>query len=222
MNQPEREICNLAIRLERLERSNRRLRLCLFGLAAAAGCLIALGAAQPVPQLIKAHKFELVGADGSSMAELRVSNLGESQLFLHDNSGSASIMPNGFGIYPAAGADVAGGIAPRTWIGPSSLSLSSADNKYNLHFDADSGGDRLLALVPDADAPNSLYPAIEITATSVDQAQIQVGTDAGFRTIIGSTSLFFPSTGETHQTSNASMTLFGKGEKGKLIWRAPN
>ncbi|GEM_PF-1661513 len=52
-----------------------------------------------------------------------------------------------------------------------------------------------------------------------DSPQLGVAAPNGFQTIIGSTALVTPSTGETHRTSAASVVLLGKG--GKVLWSAP-
>ena len=49
--------------------------------------------------------------------------------------------------------------------------------------------------------------------------RLNLSDKEGFRTVLGSTGLVTPSTGETHKTSAASLVLFDKG--GHVTWSAP-
>jgi hypothetical protein len=51
---------------------------------------------------------------------------------------------------------------------------------------------------------------------------LTLSDDRGFETTIGSTDLATPRTGETQQTSAASIVMFGNDEKHLVIWRAPS
>jgi hypothetical protein len=52
-----------------------------------------------------------------------------------------------------------------------------------------------------------------------DDPNLTLTDDEGYSTEIGRAGLVTPSTGETHQTSAASLVLFGKD--GKVLWSAP-
>jgi len=52
-----------------------------------------------------------------------------------------------------------------------------------------------------------------------DTPTLSISDSKGFETIIGSTDLVTPSTGETHKTSAASVVLFDKDKN--VIWQAP-
>jgi hypothetical protein len=43
---------------------------------------------------------------------------------------------------------------------------------------------------------------------------------AGFSMVLGTADLVTPTTGETHRTSAASITMFGNGKDHKVIWKA--
>ena len=55
--------------------------------------------------------------------------------------------------------------------------------------------------------------------TDSDGAALRLSDSRGFSTTIGSADLVTPSTGETHQTSAASIRM--SNDKGNVIWAAP-
>jgi hypothetical protein len=53
----------------------------------------------------------------------------------------------------------------------------------------------------------------------LNQNSLSVTDVQGFKSVVGVTGLETPATGETHTTSAAAVTLFGKDRK--VIWQAP-
>ena len=51
------------------------------------------------------------------------------------------------------------------------------------------------------------------------QATFELYDKAGFKTMVGTTDLLTPQTGESHRTSAASLVMFGKDDK--VLWSAP-
>jgi hypothetical protein len=89
---------DLAARLERLERSNRRLKLALpLAVAAVALAALSLRRANPVPQVvavpdaIEARRFVLVDSRGVQRAVLETAESGGPQLLLTDAEGDVEL-----------------------------------------------------------------------------------------------------------------------------------
>jgi len=82
-----------------------------------------------------------------------------------------------------------------------------------------SGTDKASALL----AVNSDGPFLLLSGPqgelSVNLDLIQLSDRQGFRSVLGVTNIVFPTTGESHKTSAAALTMFDK--EGKLIWQAP-
>lgn len=60
-----------------------------------------------------------------------------------------------------------------------------------------------------------------VSISSGANYSISVRDASGYETDIGATSLVTPSTGETHQTSAASIVMFGNDKDRKVIWQVP-
>jgi hypothetical protein len=91
----------------------------------------------------------------------------------------------------------------------------------------ETGKDRAwLSLNPLLGAMLSLYsgngksgPLRDGLVVDLNQMGLALFDDGGYETRIGSTDLVTPRTGETHQTSAASVILFGKDKK--ILFKAP-
>jgi hypothetical protein len=86
---------NVLVRLERLERENRRLRLS----AAACGLLLfawtACSVSSQVENQVAAERFVLLGPDGSEKATLEIDTKGNPMLALRNGQASALLTANG-------------------------------------------------------------------------------------------------------------------------------
>jgi len=85
---------SLALRLDRLERENRRYRRTALGAALGALAWMACGVAQSKTTLA-AERIVLLGADGSEKATLEVDERGDPVLLLRNGSTSALLTTNG-------------------------------------------------------------------------------------------------------------------------------
>lgn len=83
----------------------------------------------------------------------------------------------------------------------------------------DAQTEKLLPLASRAAYPVSKGAGSATLGVDRDGSYLNVRDKANFETWLGSTGLVVPTTGETHQTSAASLVMFGKD--GKTIWRAP-
>lgn len=181
----------LLARLEKLERDNRRLKR--FGLAALAlaGALGLIAAARPVPNVIKAHKFEVVDGAGKVRMRLEASSKG-ANIFIAAGSLSAPIE----GQFPAVSM---GANDDYSWV-----TLGNAE-----WLSTSAHAHRFVVI------ENSL----NLTNSTSKGPQVAFRDNKGYEMSLGSTPLLTPKTGETHQTSAASIVMFGK--KGSVIWQAP-
>jgi hypothetical protein len=62
---------------------------------------------------------------------------------------------------------------------------------------------------------------MSLGVTGKGQPTISLADGAGFRMDLGSTELETERTGETHQTSAASIVMFGSDKKRRVMWKAP-
>jgi hypothetical protein len=76
------DLAAIVSRLERIEKENRRLNRAALVLSLVAGVIVLLGAARPMPDIIRAQKFVVVNASGKEKAVLE-----ERALHLYDDEG---------------------------------------------------------------------------------------------------------------------------------------
>jgi len=201
-------------RLEKLERQNRRMKLAGLGAFVIAGTLLLMGQARPVqPSTIRGNRFVLVDAQGQERAVIEMYKGGPVLALCNANKNPSAVLSTlsligdlslcganrqarALDAFSAAGPSLALYDAhgtPRAQLGVSwgysGLTLSDVNGKTRAGLHAFSGGPML-----------DLYDA------------------SGFEAIVGSTDVL-TSTGETHETSAASIVLFGKDKK--VLWSAP-
>ena len=240
------ELQTILHRVQRLERENRRLKrlglLCL--LIAGSGFLFAqvlrkpLSAApRPAPATVSydtlvVHSLELrdkagklrgvwtVTADGPFLylcdtdGKIRT-GLGAfadgSSLMLSDTAGKsrAEVVLDAEGprlsLYDLAGKKRVG------------LRVTAAGPELNLH-DANGFPRAGLSVTGDDPVLSFLAPAGKPYA-ALTEHDLRLTDARGFKAVVGATELETIATGESHTTSAAAITLFGKD--GKVIWRAP-
>lgn len=193
----------LLVRIENLERDNRRLKklgVAALVLVGALG-LIAATRPRPVPDLIKAHKFEVVDGLGRGRIVLFASGSGANNI-----SGLSLIGPDGqINAQLTSSANVSGLFLGRNLLDKSNPTPIVLGVEYG-------------------------QPALEMLGAKGTSASIKAFSsgpslslrdDQGYLTETGSASLVTPKTGETHHTSAASIVMFGNGKKHHVIWQAP-
>lgn len=110
--------------------------------------------------------------------------------------------------------DTKGNIVSRLWV---------LEDEPDLGLDDATGQERVHIGFVDHSPELSLYDANgnerANLSSSSDGVSLELSDPQGFKTSIGNTGLMTPSTGETHQTSAASIRMFN--DKGNVIWAAP-
>ncbi len=189
-------------RLERVERENCRLKRIGLVLLLIPTALLVMGQARQ-PRTVEAEQFVLRDPQARQRATLEMW-AGSAALRLFDNDGRMRAM---LGV---------------TSKGDAGLSLFDAagNNTANL---ASLGVSSSLALSTGAEKRLPMMDAIRqpgITLhTGREGVGLELGDSTGYSAALGSTQLLTPNSGETHQTSAASLVLFGKDKK--VIWSAP-
>ena len=209
-----REKQQLEIRIERLEKQNRRFRMGALTLLIAFISVSLLGqttqtkkkttkpaaaapAAPATPDQIEAHSFVLKDSNGKVRAELSMSGTGPG-IKLRDESGTALVTLS------------LNDDAPQ---GPL-LMMSDPQHKAAVSISVLAGNGSQLALVgerPDIQARMAVAPA----GTSFEMSDAD-----GFTTSIGNGLQTGKSNKQPKQTTAASITLYGKDRK--LLWSTPN
>jgi hypothetical protein len=191
-------------RLNALEKQNRRMKQIGVAVIMIAASLLVMAQKQPTNRTVEANEFVLRDSSGDVRSKWSMTQEGP-RLSLLDSEGKERV-----GVY-CRDAFGRGGI---TFLDPNSGTPSSM-------------------------FPNSMFligpsgksgPGIYMTqagsfinlGTSQEKSQnpfIEIADKEGFRATLGSTDLGTERTGETHQTSAASVILFGKDKK--VLWKAP-
>ncbi|HET6144312.1 MAG TPA: hypothetical protein VFE02_12460 [Candidatus Acidoferrales bacterium] len=207
-----REKQQLEIRIERLEKQNRRFKMGALTLLAALVSVSLLGqtkqtrkpapkaaaapAAPGTPDQIEAHSFVLKDSTGKVRAELSMTGTGPG-LKLRDEAGTALVTLS------------LNDSAPQ---GPILL-MSDPQHKAGVSVSVLSGNGSQLSLVgerPDIQARMAVAPA----GTSFEMSDAE-----GFTTSIGNGLQTAKSNKQPKQTTAASITLYGKDRK--LLWSTP-
>jgi hypothetical protein len=217
-------VADLETRLAKLERQNRRLKRLglLFLLIAGSGFSLAQvprkalsavpGPAAPTAtyDTLVVHRLELRDKAGKLHGFWEATDEGPA-LWLYDTAGK-----------PRAGLTVDAD-GPDLW-----LSDAAGKTRAQLAVMADGSG---LALYDTAgntragltESPGGstlgFYDAAGKLRARVSEKTFSVTDAQGFKAVVGVTELETIRTGESHTTSAAAVTLFGKD--GKVIWRAP-
>jgi len=207
-----REKQHLEIRIERLEKQNRRFKLGALTLLAALVSVTLLGqtkqtkkpapkpaaaaAAPSTPDQIEAHSFVLKDSNGKVRAEISMTGTGPG-LKLRDEAGMALLTLS------------LNDSAPQ---GPLLL-MSDPQHKAGVSISVLSGNGSQLSLVgerPDIQARMAVAPA----GTSFEMSDAD-----GFTTSIGNGLQTGKSNKQPKQTTAASISLYGKDRK--LLWSTP-
>jgi len=255
---------DLALRLERLERDNRRLKGFAIATVVVAAALASIFAGQPVPDVISAHEFSVLDDSGRARAQLKSDPKGVELLLLAEDgkpgvqvslftSGYELIGLNGTksSLVMAAGAAAVPNVAiydahqnMRAELGINhsdepGLQLIYPDGQVAMHAQVDSSGDPSVAVLGKrgesaiammgvlAGHPVSgLFdaqgnPRISTRLDAAGQPTIALIDSQGFSLHLGATSTVKPVTGETQQTSAASIVMFGNEKDHHVIWQAP-
>ena len=192
----------LAERLERLEGDNRRLKGFAFLVLVLTTALATIYATQPVPDVIKAHEFEVVDSSGSVRARLRMQPPYPTKL----REALRSIAP-GFTEQPS----------PELWMGTSFTQNGQAGlvqtvlSADQLTLSARGGGRGVQTANLEQDG---LIVVAQRPIVTLSDTQ-------GFQLSLGSTNTATPATGATQNTSAASIVMFGNDKHHHVIWKAP-
>lgn len=201
----------ITARLERLERNNKRFkRLATVALVIAAA-FCAIYAARPVPDKITAHEFDVV--DGAGTVRAKLDNY---RLWLFDSNGRPTIAltsaSNGAGI------EFYGTETQK--IGQVELPVDRMQlTTWGLSFN-DTHGRLVIGLGGISPAKTSDLPLPDLTLAGTSP-HISLSGSKGYSMDLGTSDLVMPTTGETHQTSAASIVMFGNDKDHHVIWRAP-
>jgi hypothetical protein len=219
MNSHPNALEDLQERLSKLEKQNRRFKHLGIAALVVPALLLVMGQA-PSKKTVEANEFILRDDNGNVRARLFMTpkeTLDSKALFpdvsnptnipvvinptatlaFYNEKGQvkAGYDENEVTVYDLQG-DVAGGFG---------IPFGSLAQTGSVHFDPNSAA--LTLNGPDK-------------STSVLGSGVLVITDQqGFKAVLGPTDLVTKTTGETHKTSAASLTLFNS--KGNVIWNAP-
>lgn len=189
----------LAERLKKIERDNRRLKA--FGLVTLI-LAVALGgisyAVQPVSENITAHGFEVVDSSGKRRIVMRVLPSGEPGIWLSDAQGNTRVE-----------------IGPLPW-GQPGIWLTDAQGKSRVEIGAVPWGEPSISL---SDAQGK--SRVDIITSEPRGPSIRLIDRQGFSMELGGTGNLGPSGLATEETSAASIVMFGNDKQQRVIWRAP-
>jgi hypothetical protein len=181
----------IVVRLEQLERENRRLKRVGIAALLAIASIMLLAAAPPVPQKLTAHEFEVLDSSGRATVSI--------------NDRMVNILDPQSGLPRIAIGDVTPGVAG-IWLfegnGSRTVELPAGDGSEIAFFDT--GG----------------RPRATIGLASGNPT-IRLSDPQGFEMDLGNTSTATPTTGATEQSSAASIVMFGGDKEHHVVWRAP-
>lgn len=220
------DVHTILVRLEKLERQNRRLKRGAVAVLIAISALLLMGQGR-LSRTIEANKFVLKDADGRARAEMDLQSGGNPTLCFRDANGYPTILMGG-GDEPSLDLSL-----PNF---KERVELFAAKKSYGLGlYDSvnrsqTGGGIRAGLSVLFQDAPEvGGSPSLDLydnagndraSLTFVAGEPILALSDPnGFATHIGGTYLVIPATGEKRTTSAASIVMFDK--ENNAIWRAP-
>jgi hypothetical protein len=188
-------------RLIRLERQNRRLKQMGAAALIVAASMILMGQASQ-KKTVEANEFILRDNSGKVRASLSLKlNTSIAQLVLFDSEGTPRAQLD-------SGVAAFGG----------NLSLTDAHGKDRVMVSAMDLGDRKMTLVLDP-VSVGFNDSEGNPKAAFASNQLYLSDSQGFSAQMGVSNLVTPHTGETHQTSAASLVLFDKDQH--VIWKAP-
>ena len=181
----------------------------------------AIKARSYVPAVIRAHKFVLIGPSNRKLAVLSGYPNGVTDFTLYGQSGKqiASL----YGNSTSSGLDLYGqSIMPMVTLSAdplgTNLTLSRPSGKPTAEI---SGGGNISNTISKFFTGLFLFGEKRgyVHLTAAVNPHLTITDVEGFKSSLGVTGLVTPKTGETHQTSAASLVMFNK--KGNVIWQAP-
>jgi hypothetical protein len=211
----------LARRLEKLERDNRRLKRSLLGVLVLLAALAGIYATRPVPEKITTHEFDMVDASGKvrvriamTCSLIRDKDCGPLStgiiptIHLYDPNGNllTGISAGVLGIYGKQAGTVVSGDAVQISRGGATGGIASLGVGL-----ANQGG----SLVLEGNEADTFV------AASGSTPMLEIHDSKGFSMALGSTNIVSPATGKTQQTSADSITMFGNDKEHRVIWKAP-
>lgn len=187
----------LLSRIERLERDNRRMKGYALGTLILASALGAVYATEPVPAKLTAREFDLVDESG------RVG------ISMKDINGPTVVL-----------------LDPQTEL--PRVSIGSLGESVMGIWLFEGQGTRRVVVPPEVRAGGvgvSLFDTQGEARTTIslagDQQGVSLLDSKGFRMVLGNAETMNPRTGETQQTSAASIVMFGNDKDHHVIWKAP-
>jgi hypothetical protein len=192
----------LARRLEKLERDNRRLKRSLLGVLVLLAALAGIHATRPVPDVIKAHSFEAVDGSGRVRATISASPM----VTLYDLHG-----------LPQAEIGYGESYGPMVLLGMHRTSQPHG-GEYGVDMsirDEPSDGPAILL----TGGPQNAMVGLNVSRSGLPN--ITLKDTQGFSTQFGSAGTINKTTGATQQTSAASIVMFDNDKEHRAIWKAP-
>jgi hypothetical protein len=186
-------------RLNALEKQNRWMKRIGVAAIVIAASLLVMGQKAAVNRTIEANEFLLRDSNGTVRSKWVVTQDGPRLLLLDGNGKERVVMycnafgGGGLGLGGIAFPGYGGAATSMGFIGPT---------------------DKTGPLIMMTQAESSIH-----LATREGNPLIGIEDKEGFSATVGSTDLVTERTGETHQTSAASVILFGKDKK--ILWKAP-
>jgi len=239
MSSPTPDWTAVVERLEKLERQNRRLKQMGAVALLIAAAVLLMGQASP-NRTVEANEFVLRDGNGKVRGTFSMADLGPQlalldangiqrvnllltvrtpSLFLSDANGQNRVALQVSETGPFLDFYRTDGELAAWFLGPDEGGL--------IGLRAPNGDRRLLLRVSEDGPAVELYNNERVGANearvaldgTAGQARLVLSDAEGFNTVVGTTDLITPRTGETHKTSAASVVLFDKDKK--VLWKAP-
>jgi hypothetical protein len=182
---------DLAKRLEKLERDNRRMKRAGIAILALIAGLMAVAATRPVPQKITAHEFDVL--DSSGKVGITIGSRIVNVLDAHSGLPRLAI----------------GNVSP----GVVGVWLFEGHGSRQVELPGNGGPD--ISIFDTQGRPREKIGLVG------GEPRITLDDTQGFRMDLGSTSTMTFATGTSQYTSAASIIMFGNGKKHQVIWQAP-
>lgn len=203
-------------RLEKLERDNRRFKTFALAALVLPIALVSIYATRPVPQKITAHEFDLVDSSGTLRGKMFLHS-GAARIVLTDARGiaRAELGTTGIGEAHLELSDTTrGGLAMSLWAGEPLIELHDGQGKGHILMSF-LGGEPSVTLYG-----TQLKPVISMSL-SHGELNLDLYDTQGFDMALGNARTMTARTGQTQETSAASIIMFGNDKKQHVIWKAP-
>lgn len=187
-------------RLAKLERDNRRFKRLGFAALVLAVAMGSVYATRSVPDVIKAHEFDVVDGAGNVRAEMRMNPVDEPDIAIFSPRGRLR------------------GSMYLTKDGSSQLSLYGKKGIMLLGMGVNPDGSRTILF---GQNKPKLQLSLGMEVTAGGQPNITLIDGQGYMLQLGSTVTVSSPTGTTQQTSADSIVMFGNGKRHRVIWKAP-